>query len=92
LFLLRPSWTMILLFYASCWSWDDRQVLPCLVFFLLRWELMNFELFLFAWGRPWTAILPISAFCIAWDDDDRRTSLHPAIGWDGAPSFSGSEL
>jgi hypothetical protein len=31
--------------YASCSSWNDRHA-PCVLFFLLRWGLMNF----FAWA------------------------------------------
>jgi hypothetical protein len=62
-FLPRPAWTMLLLFYASYHSWDDRCTpLPrtTVASHWLRWSLANICLF---W--PWTMVLLISASQLA---------------------------
>jgi hypothetical protein len=41
-FLPKPIWTVILLFYASHCSWDERHMPPHPAFFPLRWGLVNF--------------------------------------------------
>jgi hypothetical protein len=53
-FLLRPSWTVILLFYASWHSWDDR-LLP--LYPVIGWDGISWALCL---GWPQTTILLIS--------------------------------
>jgi hypothetical protein len=57
-FLPRQAWTLILLFYTSHCSWDDRHTPPSC--YWLRWDLRNFSL---CW--PWTEILLISASLVA---------------------------
>jgi hypothetical protein len=52
--------TLILLFYTSYSTWDDRHSPLCPVFFPEMWSLEHFCL-----GWPETVILLILAFCIA---------------------------
>jgi hypothetical protein len=41
-FLPRPAWTMILLFYASCHCWNDKNMPPHSTFILWDGGLPNF--------------------------------------------------
>jgi hypothetical protein len=56
-FLSRPAWTVILLFNASCLTWDDRHMALCPAFFSM--EMGSHNIFYLHW--PGTAILQISA-------------------------------
>jgi hypothetical protein len=67
----RPAWPTILLSYASCHCWDERQTLPCLAFFHWDEGLINFCL--------------ISISSVAWIGVAYGGCVpsHPTIGWYG---------
>jgi hypothetical protein len=60
MFLPRLTWTVILLFYASCGSWDDMHVQQCPAF---STEMVSHRNFCPDW--PGTMILPISVSQVA---------------------------
>jgi hypothetical protein len=55
-FLLKPSWTLILLFYTSLYSWDGRHAPPRPPFFV---EMRSLQLF--SADLPGTEIIFFSA-------------------------------
>jgi hypothetical protein len=59
-FLLRLSWTVTFLFYASCHSWDDRSVPLFWALLPLRWSFRNISLL------AGTVIVLISTRIRAW--------------------------
>jgi hypothetical protein len=66
-FLLRPAWTSIFLFYASCHCWDDS--------FSFSIEIGSHNVFCRGW--PW---ILISDTWIVWNDSSAPPC--PATGWD----------
>jgi hypothetical protein len=55
------TWTFFLLFYAACYSWDDRHRPPCEVLYGSH-KLLSFLSFLFFFFLARNHILQISAF------------------------------
>jgi hypothetical protein len=64
LLLPRLGWTLMLLFYTSCYSWDDRCAPTHQIFSV---EMVSNHLFCPC--GPGTTILPNSASLVAWDQD-----------------------
>jgi hypothetical protein len=50
-FLPRPAWTMFLLFYAFCSSWNDRHAPPHLAFFPIEMGISQTFLSGLAWNH-----------------------------------------
>jgi hypothetical protein len=67
-----------ILFYISCWKWDVRHELPCLVFFY--WEEVSWT---FLPGVAWNCDSPFLSLLHSWSDR-RQVSWHPVTGWDGS--------
>jgi hypothetical protein len=76
-FLPKLAWTLILLFYASHYTWDDRHVPPCPTFFHWDGVLQTFFLPRLVWNYdPPYLSLPSTL-------DGRHVPLQPAIGCNG---------
>jgi hypothetical protein len=75
-----PAWTLVLLFYASCYCWGDKYVPPHPASF--QWdEISQTVFFFFNLGYSGTVIFPSSASNVVWDA--KCMPLHLGIGWDG---------